>query len=121
MNDDDGALFATDDLAALRRPVGEVEAGLRAAVTAGWEAGTLVEEDRGLIGAALVAARKLDAADRMHDKAGGYLVAQLLTPYRESLAALRLPAALTPVPPPPPAESQTGTPDWFREHFGTAE
>lgn len=120
MSDED-ALFAAEDVAALHRPVGEVEVGLRSAVAAAWAAGTLVDEDRGLVGAAMVAARKLDAADRMSDKAGGYLVAQLLTPYRETLQALRLPTALAPASAPPPPDSHTGTPDWLRDAFGSAE
>jgi hypothetical protein len=118
---DDGALFGAEEVAALPHRAGAVEAGLAAAAEAAWAAGTLVAEDRGMLGAAMVAARKLDAADRMADKAGGYLVAQLLTPYRETLQALRLPAALSPVTAPPPAGSQTDTPDWFSDAFGTPE
>jgi hypothetical protein len=117
----DDALFAADDVAALRHRPGVVEAGLTAAVEAAVAAGTLVAEDRGMIGAAMVAARKLDAADRMADKAGGYLVAQLLTPYRETLQALRLPAALAPVTAPPPTGGQTDPADWLRDAFGAPE
>jgi hypothetical protein len=120
--EDDGALFSTAEADAGYRP-GRTEAGLRAAIAAGEAAGTVVEEDRGMIGAALVAARKLDRADADPTPKAGYLVAQLLTPYRETLAALRLPAALAPIAPPAPAatESQTGTPDWLRDAFGTPE
>jgi hypothetical protein len=118
----DDALFSTAEADAGYRP-GRVEAGLIQAIRAAEEAGTVVPEDRGMIGGALVAARKLDRADADPSPKAGYLVAQLLTPYRETLAALRLPAALAPVAPPAPVatESQTSTPDWLRDAFGTAE
>jgi len=107
-----------ETLAALTKP-GQAEEGLRRAIAAGWAAGTLVDEDAGLIGSALVGARALDAADRTPNAKTGYLVAALLTPYRETLAALRLPAAVTPSDPRAPAASQTDTPDWLRDAFGT--
>jgi hypothetical protein len=98
------------------------------ALAAGEEDGTLIAADAGLIGAALIAARALDRADKplgAGNVKDGYLVAQLLTPYRETLNALRLPVALTPATPPAPApdagNGQTGTPDWLRDAFGTAE
>jgi hypothetical protein len=111
-------LFAAPQL-----PAGRVETALRVSVTAGREAGTLVAEDEGLIGAAFVAARALDRAERLPDKSAVYAVAQLMRPYQDALNALRLPAALTPVAPPAPvaADSRSSTPDWLRDAFGTAE
>lgn len=103
---------------------GTAERGLMAAVAAAARAGRLGEEDQGLIGSALVGARALDDADRFAGTKGGgpYAVAALLTPYRETLQALRLPAAVLPdETPPPPGESQSSTPGWLSEHFGTPE
>jgi hypothetical protein len=113
----DGGLFAVPE-----RPAGRVETGLRVAVTAGQDAGMLVDEDAGLIAAAFVAARALDRAETLPDKSAVYAIAQLMRPYQDALNALRLPAALTPATPPAPVtESQTATPDWLRDAFGTAE
>lgn len=103
-------------------PAGRVAASLEVAVRAGRDAGTLVAEDEGLIAAAFVAARALDRAETLPDKSAVYAVAQLMRPFQDALNALRLPAALTPASPPPPAaESQTATPEWLRDAFGTAE
>lgn len=106
-----------------RLPAGRVEAGLRTSVAAGRDAGTLVDEDEGLIAAAFAAARALDRAETLPDKSAVYAIAQLMRPYQDALNALRLPAALTPATPPAPApaDSHSSTPDWLRDAFGTAE
>jgi hypothetical protein len=116
---DDGALFGVSELHVDVGRVGRAEAGLARALEAAREAGTIVAEDAGLIGGALIAARALDKAERMDKPA--YAVAALLTPYREALHALRLPAAIAPAPvrAPEPGNSQDGPPEWFRDAFGT--
>lgn len=117
------------DVAELAAPdageLGPVEAGLRAALTAATKPGRghLVEEDLGLVGSALAGARALDAAVRnvRRDPKGGYLVASLLTPYRETLAALRLPAAVAPLEDaPPPAPGGAEAANW-EDVFGRPE
>lgn len=117
MTAEDGALFGVPELEVDTAKVGRVEAGLARSIDAGEKAGTLVPEDAGLIGAALVAARALDVAERSSKPA--YAVAALLTPYRECLAALRLPAAIAPAAPRPPAGGAPDTPDSLRDLFGT--
>jgi hypothetical protein len=116
---DPAALFTVAQ-AATHRP-GQAEAGLRVAVEAGQAAGTLVDEDSGLIGSAFVGARALDAADRQPGPKTGYLVAALLTPYRETLQALRLPAAITPSDPRAPSTNPEDTSSSLRDLFGTAD
>jgi hypothetical protein len=100
VSEDQDALFDVPELAEPEpAAMGRTEAGLYRSVQAGREAGTLVAEDAGLIGAALVAARGLDAAERGGRGKPGpqpYAIAALLTPYREALHALRLPAAIEP-------------------------
>jgi hypothetical protein len=110
--EDQPTLFGVPELDAPpeRGRVGRTELALLASIRAGQTAGTLVPEDAGLIAGALVAARALDAAEQ--GKPGEwrpqpYAVAALLTPYRETLQALRLPAAVEPTAAPPPA---AGTP-----------
>lgn len=122
----DDALFDVPELAADITKLGRAEAGLIRAVRAGEVSGTLIAVDAAAVGAALIAARALDRADKplgLGNVKDGYLVAQLLTPYREMLHSLRLPAALTPAAPPPPdpGNGQDQTPDWLRDAFGTAE
>lgn len=119
----DDALFDVPELVLNPARCGRVEAGLQRALRAGHDAGTLVAEDAGMIGGALAAARALDGAEAIGGTKGGYLIAQLLTSYREALHSLRLPAQLTPATPPPPAatERQDTTPEWLRDSFGTAE
>lgn len=114
---DEQGLFDVDEVPRPPGSIGRVEGGLMRAVKAGQEAGTLVEEDLGLIGAALVGARALDAAERMAKPA--YAVAALLTPFRECLAALRLPAAVTPAAGRVPTSDASDAPDWMRDAFGT--
>lgn len=100
MTDEQAALFDVPELAEPEpAAMGRTEAGLYRAIQAGRDAGTLMSEDSGLIGGALVAARGLDAAERgPRGKPGPqpYAIAALLTPYREALHALRLPAAIEP-------------------------
>jgi hypothetical protein len=123
----DDALFGIDHLTPDPK-AGRVEKALLAAVAAARESGTLIEQDAGLVAGAMVAARALDFAEQLMripaaGTKGGYLVAQLLTPYRESLHALRLPAELTPATPPAPepAKSHSDVPDWLSDAFGTPE
>lgn len=125
--DESGALFDVPELAADPARLGRVEAAVYAALRAGADAGTVLPEDAGLAAGALVAARALDVADRMMSnptqaKAAGYLVAQLLTPYREALHALRLPAELTPASPPAPnaGNGQDELASWLGDAFGPA-
>lgn len=95
------------------------EAGLYAAVAAGETDKTLDARDGALVGAALVAARALDAADTAGGPKSAYAVAALLTAYRETLHALRLPAALSPSDVPGPTGAGS-TPQWARDLLGTA-
>jgi len=117
-------LFEVPELAAGAEHAGPVEAGLRAALaaaTAPDRDGQLGPLEAGLVAAALTGARALDRADRLgarDAKAGGYLVVGLLTPYRETLAALGLPAPVEPVASGPGAVP--GAPDWGSV-FGAAE
>jgi hypothetical protein len=121
-------LFDVAEVVAPARPgeVGRAERGLRRALEAGAVSGVLREEDLGMIGAALVAARALDDAERWAGSKGGgpYAVAAVLTPYREVLQALRLPAATVPEEAgsaPVPPDGQGGTPSWLGDAFGTPE
>jgi hypothetical protein len=106
-----------------RLPTGRVEKGLQRSVAAGRTAGTLVDEDEGLIEGAFVAARALDRAETLPDKSAVYAIAQLMRPYQDALNALRLPAALTPATPPAPepGNGRSGLEDLLRDSFGTAE
>lgn len=90
-----------------QQKAGRAEAALHRALAAAAEDGRLQPVDAALAAAALVAARALDNADRVGGLKGGYLVAQSLTGYRETLHALRLPAATLAVPVPLPAEGHT--------------
>jgi hypothetical protein len=115
-----GSLFEVAELVeAAPERMGQAEAGLWRAIRAGDEAGTLLPEDAGMIGAALVSARALDHADRNPNSKTGYLIAALTSPHREVLQALRLPAALAPSDPRAPKSSQSDEPDWLRDAFGT--
>jgi hypothetical protein len=118
MDADQGALFGVPELVVDVGKVGRVEAGLSRAIAAAEADGRLVAEDAGLIGAALVAARALDVAERSAKPA--YAVAALLAPYRDCLHALRLPAAIAPAPPAPAGPKSSGeAPEWLRDAFGT--
>jgi hypothetical protein len=117
---DDGALFEVA-VAATARRAGRAEAALRRALSAGLADGTIRDVDEALGESALILARALDAADAIGGLKGGYLAAQTQPALQKALHALRLPAELTPVPAPPPADSQTDTPEWLRDAFGTAE
>jgi hypothetical protein len=80
----------------------------------------LVTEDWGLIGGALAGARALDMAERGGRGGGPYAVAALLSPYRETLQALRLPAELAPAEQPrPPAGTQPDASSLLGDWFGT--
>lgn len=101
--------------------VGPAEAALIVAAKAGHAAGTLLEEDEALLAAARHAARAMDWTMRSPSPKAIYAVAQSLTAYRECLHALRLPAAIAPAPPKPPAAAPTKAEDWLSDHFGTPE
>jgi len=117
---DDGVLFGVAELSTDTARMGRAEAGLVRALEQAEREGIITGLDGGGVGAALIAARKLDRADVSTASNAGYLVAQLMTPYREMLHALRLPAAIAPggVPLPKPAESGDGRPSWLRDEFG---
>jgi len=118
----DESLFDVEELIEARpEHMGQAEAGLWRAIRAGHEAGTLLPEDAGMIGAALVSARALDHADRNPNSKTGYLIAALTSPHREVLQALRLPAALTPSDPRPAAAGQTDLSKLLGDSFGTPE
>jgi hypothetical protein len=119
VTDAEGLFDVPELLEAAPEQMGQAEAGLWRAIRAGHEAGTLLPEDAGMIGAALVSARALDHADRHPNSKTGYLIAALTSPHREVLQALRLPAAVTPSDPRAPSSSQSDTPDWLRDAFGT--
>lgn len=99
---------------------GRTEQLLDKAVAWGEVSGPLEQQDAGLVGGARVAARALDAAEGLGGKASVYAVSALLTPYRELLAALRLPA---------PVEGMAGkgaaigaeAQAWMAENFGTPQ
>ncbi len=117
MTADDGALFGREEV-----PVGGVgpaEAALNVAVAAGEKAGTLVAEDAALVAAARHAARAMDWAMRSPSPKAIYSIAQSLTAYRETLHALRLPAAIAPAPVKPPAAPAQPEGDPLRDLFGT--
>jgi hypothetical protein len=85
-------------------------------------AGTLLDEDAALVRGVEVMAQALDTAQAIGGIKGGYLAAQAFPPYQRGLHALRLPVELTAVSQGAATpDSQTGTPDWFRDTFGTAE
>lgn len=95
--------------------VGPTEAGLRAALEAAQapaEDGRLTVLDAGLVGSALVGAQALDAAARQvrRDPKAGYLVAALLTPFREVCQAAGLPEPRESAGDTTPSGS--GAPDW---------
>jgi hypothetical protein len=99
---------------------GRVEAMLLRAIAKARDAGTLVDEDLGLIGGALAGAHALDLAERGGKGSGPYAVAALLTPYREVLQALRLPAEVAPAEQPrPPAGTQPDASSLLGDWFGT--
>jgi len=120
-NDDTApALFDVAPSPAAPTGPGRVELELDKALKAAWERQTLIDEDRGLIGGALAAARAIDNAERIGGLKGGYLIAQALTPYREALHALRLPAAVNPAEQPRgAAAAPSAVPDWLGDQFGT--
>lgn len=124
---DDGqaALWDLDELLAARTAghVGQVEKMLTEAVQEAVKLQKLAKTDLGLLGGALAGARSLDVAMLLPSVKGGYLVAQLLTPYREVLQALGLPQAVSPADPDeaPAPNRPTEDGDWLGDHFGTAE
>lgn len=120
-DDDEGTLFGVDELVEDAHRAGPAEAGLRAALERARTDGIVTVLDAGAIGAALLAARALDRADRLPSKTAVYAIAQSLTPYRELLHALRLPAAIAPggVPLPTADVDGSGVPSWLSDEFGT--
>lgn len=101
--------------------VGRVERALRTALHAAAEVGIIGVTDAGLIGAALAGARGLDVAERGGAKGGPYATAALLTPYRETLHALRIPEAVNPSDEPRgPAEGQPDGASFLSDLYGAA-
>jgi len=120
------ALFDVEPLLAARSPgaIGQCERMLQEAVAEAVQVGKLQKTDLGLLGSALAGARSIDVAMLMPSLKGGYLVAQLLTPYRETCQALGLPQAVAPADAPEggaPLEGQQELPSWLSDHFGTPE
>ena len=116
------ALFGVEELRFDPQRRGRAEAGLMRALAAAEEAGKLIPEDAGMIGAALVAARALDQAERAGGPKTPYAIQAAMPSYMEALHALRIPVKTAPVPPATtaaPTEGQTDTPDWLRDAFGT--
>lgn len=102
--------------------VGRVERALRRALTYGAGHNMFGEEHLGLAGSALAGARALDLAERMPGKGGGpYATAALLTPYRETLAALGLVVVADSGDTAPPMEGHTDGSDLLGDLYGTAD
>lgn len=119
-DDSQPALFDTEP-APPPGGVGRVEQLLTKAIEAARQAQVLVDEDLGLVGSALAGARALDSAERAGGVKAGYLIAQLLTPYRETCQALRLPAAVMPAENMRSSSPATGEDlsSFLGDHFGT--
>ena len=116
------ALFDVAPAAAGPRTPGATEQALRAQLAAGYERGTLVDEDRPLAESALVLARALDNADRVGGLKGGYLAAQAQPPFQRACHALRLPVELGPASAAPPAgNGHTDLSGLLGDAFGTPE
>jgi hypothetical protein len=117
---DEGALFGVDELREAKR-AGPAEAGLHKALVRAVADGIVTDLDAAAVGAALLGARALDRADFLPDKSAVYAIFQGLTPYRELLHALRLPAAIAPggVPLPTGDGDASGVPSWLSDEFGT--
>lgn len=123
MSEDTAAQESLFDVPELERPLGNgrTEAGLHRALVVAAEAGRLQPEDAGLVAGALVAARALDRAEGLADKAAPYAVAQLLPQYQKALHGLRLPqevAAVGGPPTPLPTPEGSGAADFLGELFG---
>lgn len=120
-----GGLWDLEELLEARTPgsLGQCERMLQESVAEAARLGRITKTDLGLLGAALAGARSIDVAMRLPGLKGGYLVAQLMTPYRETCQALGIPEAAPPdgADPPAPPNGQGDGPDWLSEHFGTAE
>jgi hypothetical protein len=110
-------LFGLPELSA--QPAGGMGRAESALLQALKAADHLDDIDAGLVGAALVAARALDKAELQPGTKGGYLVAQLLKPYQEALAGLRLPAAMLPAGG-PAGVPKPGVPDNVAQLLGDA-
>lgn len=120
MDDAQGVLFGVPELGCLPN-ARRVEAGLVRALQEAEEARIIGPADAGLAAGALVAARALDRAEALHDKAAVYAIAQLLPPFQRALHGLRLPAELTPATVPqdqPPAPAGAAGSDWLSDQLG---
>lgn len=70
---------------------GRHTAWLEEAITAATAEGVLVDADKGLLSAARAAAFGLDEAEKLTTaQKPGYVISQLLSPYRDILAELKL-------------------------------
>ena len=112
-------LFGVEELRFDPERRGRAEAGLMAAVAAAETAGKLIPEDAGMIGAALVAARALDQAEKFSGPKTPYAIQAAMPSLIEALYALRLPVKAAPVPAPSAGISQTDPADWLGDAFGT--
>ncbi len=119
MTDDDGAaLFDVPELRLDAGRRGRCEAGLMRSLAAAEEAGKLIPEDAGMIGAALVAARALDQAEKFSGPKTPYAIQAAMPSYMEALHALRLPVKSAPVPAAAPQVAQADPADWLGDAFG---
>jgi hypothetical protein len=119
---DDAHLFDVPELILEPAKRGRTEAGLMCALAAAEEAGKLIPEDAGMIGAALVAARALDQAEKFSGPKTPYAIQAAMPSYMEALHALRLPVRTAPVPAvAPPTSGQPDSAKWFRDVFGSPE
>lgn len=97
MNDaGQGGLFEVEELAPLRN-AGRAEAGAMLALEAAAREKLVRDVDGGLVAAVLVAARALDRAEALPDKAAVYAVAMVLPQLQKALHGLGLPLEPAPV------------------------
>lgn len=113
------ALFDVPELAMDPHKRGRAEAGLMHALS---KAQHLIDEDAGMIGAALVAARALDAAEKFAGPKTPYAIQAAMPALMDALHSLRLPAAVAPdAGPRLPAADAPNTASLLGDLFGTAE
>lgn len=114
------ALFDVPELVMDPAKRGRAEAGLMRALLEAEKAKTILPEDAGMVGAALVAARALDQAELYSGPKTPYAIQAAMPSYMEALHALRLPMKVAPAQAvPAPASGQTVPSDWLGDAFGT--